>query len=221
MFNLEPSITEWRRQMLAAGIKTPVPLEELESHLRDEIERQMKSGLDEADAFQTAVQKIGQPRMVQNEFKKVEEQRKALHSKLLKTLAVVLTSSTALGLACMALLNNCEKSFFLGEPVSAMGLGSMALLKYTFVARCMVGMVVGFELPVILLALVKSGVLNHEKMVSLRRYVIVWNLILGALFTSPEVLTQAILAVVLQALYEISAWIAWYWERQEKKTQRS
>jgi len=207
--------------MLAAGIKTPVPLEELEIHLREEIERQTKSGLSETEAFTTALQKIGQAQMVQNEFKKVEEQRKALHSKLLKTLAVVLTSSTALGLACMALLNNCDKSFFLGEPVSAMGLGSMALLKYTFVARCMVGMVVGFELPVILLALVKSGVLNHEKMVSLRRYVIVWNLILGALFTSPEVLTQAILAVVLQALYEISAWIAWYWERQEKKTQRS
>jgi len=37
MFNLEPSIAEWRRQMLAAGVKTPVPLEELESHLRDEL----------------------------------------------------------------------------------------------------------------------------------------------------------------------------------------
>ena len=40
MFDLEQSIADWRRQMLAAGIKTPVPLEELESHLREEIERQ-------------------------------------------------------------------------------------------------------------------------------------------------------------------------------------
>jgi hypothetical protein len=39
MFELEQAITGWRRQMLAAGIKTPVPLEELEIHLRDEIER--------------------------------------------------------------------------------------------------------------------------------------------------------------------------------------
>jgi len=37
MFSLEKSISEWRRQMLAAGIKTPVPLEELEIHLREEI----------------------------------------------------------------------------------------------------------------------------------------------------------------------------------------
>jgi hypothetical protein len=73
MFNLEKSITDWRRQMLAAGIKTPVPLKELESHLRDEIERQMKSGRSEAEAFTTAVQKIGQGHTVQNEFEKVEE----------------------------------------------------------------------------------------------------------------------------------------------------
>ena len=42
MLDLEQSIAEWRRQMLAAGLKTPVPLEELESHLRDEIEQQTK-----------------------------------------------------------------------------------------------------------------------------------------------------------------------------------
>ena len=29
-------MTDWRRQMIAAGIKTPVPLEELEIHLREE-----------------------------------------------------------------------------------------------------------------------------------------------------------------------------------------
>lgn len=73
MFNLEKSITNWRRQMLAAGIKTPVPLEELESHLRENIERQMKSGRSEAEAFMTAVQKIGPVLTIQNEFEKVEE----------------------------------------------------------------------------------------------------------------------------------------------------
>ena len=58
--------------MLAAGIKTPVPLEELESHLREEIERQMKSGLDERAAFQVAVQQIGKANMLKNEFEKVD-----------------------------------------------------------------------------------------------------------------------------------------------------
>jgi hypothetical protein len=41
MFNLEQSIAEWRQQMLAAGIKTPATLNELESHLREEFERQI------------------------------------------------------------------------------------------------------------------------------------------------------------------------------------
>lgn len=72
MLNLEQFIAEWRRQLLAAGIKTPVPLEELESHLREEIERQMKPGLDEQQAFEIAVQQIGQPKMLDSEFKKTE-----------------------------------------------------------------------------------------------------------------------------------------------------
>jgi len=79
MFDLKQSIAEWRRQMLAAGIKTPVPLEELESHLRDEIERQTKSGRSEAEAFKSAVQTIGPAHTVQKEFEKVEgteEERK-------------------------------------------------------------------------------------------------------------------------------------------------
>jgi hypothetical protein len=72
MFNLEQVITDWRWQMLAAGIKTPVPLEELEIHLREEIERQIKSEPNEQKAFEISVQRIGQPKMLDGEFKKCE-----------------------------------------------------------------------------------------------------------------------------------------------------
>jgi hypothetical protein len=72
MFNLEQSIADWRKQMLAAGIKTPVPLEELEVHLREEIERQMKSGLGEQKAFEVSASRIGQPEILGSEFKKSE-----------------------------------------------------------------------------------------------------------------------------------------------------
>jgi hypothetical protein len=70
MFDLEQSIAEWRRQMLAAGIKTPVPLEELENHLREEIERQTKSGLNEQKAFESSIRQIGPPKVLKREFKK-------------------------------------------------------------------------------------------------------------------------------------------------------
>jgi len=73
MYNLDQAFTDWRRQMRAAGIKAPVPLEELALHLRDEIERQTKSGLNEAEAFKAAAQKIGQARALQEEFKKIRK----------------------------------------------------------------------------------------------------------------------------------------------------
>ena len=57
--------------MLAAGIKTPVPLEELESHLREDIEQQMQSGLSAEKAFESAAQKIGRVYALQTEFAKV------------------------------------------------------------------------------------------------------------------------------------------------------
>ena len=73
MFNLEKSIAEWRKQMLVSGIKSPVPLEELEIHLREEIEQQVKSGLGEQRAFEATVQQIGQATVLKTEFSKVSE----------------------------------------------------------------------------------------------------------------------------------------------------
>ena len=88
---------------------------------------------------------------------------------------------------------------------------------FGFVTKFMLGMGLGFELPVVLLALVKIGILDYKKLSAMRRYMIVVNLILGALLTTPEVFTQVMMAIPLQILYEISVWIAWYWERQERK----
>ena len=75
MFDLEQSIAEWRRGMLAAGIKSPVPLDELESHLRDDIEQQMRSGINAEPAFAAAIQRIGQPGVLKTEFKQARQQK--------------------------------------------------------------------------------------------------------------------------------------------------
>jgi sec-independent protein translocase protein TatC len=86
-----------------------------------------------------------------------------------------------------------------------------------FVLKFMLGMGLGFELPVVVLTLVKIGVLNYRMLSNGRRYVIVISAVLGALLTTPEVITQILMAVPLCLLYEICIWIAWYWERQDKK----
>jgi hypothetical protein len=68
MFNLEQSIADWRKQMLAAGIKTPVPLEELEGHLREDIEQQVKAGVSEQQAFEGSASQVGQAEVLKKEF---------------------------------------------------------------------------------------------------------------------------------------------------------
>ncbi len=89
----------------------------------------------------------------------------------------------------------------------------------SFVCKFMLGMGLGFELPVVVLVLVKIGLLSYSTLSKARPYMIVINLVLGAVLTTPEVFTQVLMAVPLQVLFEISVWIAWYWERQEKKRQ--
>jgi sec-independent protein translocase protein TatC len=88
---------------------------------------------------------------------------------------------------------------------------------FSFVIKFSLGMGLGFELPVVLLALVKIGVLNYAKLKAMRRYMIVINLILGALLTTPEVFTQVVMGTVLQILFEVSVIVAWYWERDARK----
>ncbi len=91
----------------------------------------------------------------------------------------------------------------------------------SFVCKFMLGMGIGFQMPVVLLTLVKIGVLSYASLSKMRRYMIVINLVLGALLTTPEVVTQVLMAVPLQLLYEISVWIAWYWERRDRKREEA
>jgi hypothetical protein len=118
MFNLEQAILEWRRQTLAAGIETPVPLEELEIHLREEIERHTKSGLNETEAFQMAVKKIGQAHQLQKEFKKVEKGHKIIRAIML----VIGWLAASCALAYSVALWELDWNFFWFSPKWDLGL---------------------------------------------------------------------------------------------------
>ena len=71
MFNLDLAIAEWRRKMISAGIKSRDVLDELESHLREDVEQQMRSGRTAEEAFRTAVQHVGAAENLIHEFAKV------------------------------------------------------------------------------------------------------------------------------------------------------
>ena len=91
----------------------------------------------------------------------------------------------------------------------------------SFVCKFMLGMGLGFQLPVILLTLVKIGVLSYGVLRKMWRYMIVITLVLGALLTTPEVITQVLMAGPLYLLYEISVWMAWYMEHPDRAKART
>ena len=72
MFDLDRSISEWRSEIAAAGITCPDTLDELESHMRDEVESQIRAGTAGEAAFTAAVQRLGQGGALNSEFKKLD-----------------------------------------------------------------------------------------------------------------------------------------------------
>lgn len=70
MFNIEKAISGWRKEMLAAGVKNLNALNELQEHLLSDVDAQMRSGTEAETAFSQAVQRIGSPSEVCEEFAK-------------------------------------------------------------------------------------------------------------------------------------------------------
>ena len=62
---------------------------------------------------------------------------------------------------------------------------------------------VTFEVPVVVIVLVRAGVISIEKLKEIRPYVIVGAFVVGAIFTPPDVISQVMLAVPLWLLYEL------------------
>jgi|ERR1051326_135374 hypothetical protein len=81
MFDLEQAISQWRREMRADGIADAETLDELESHLRDDVEDQTRSGSDLQLSFEAALTRMGQRAALQKEFQKVTVTRLILRLK--------------------------------------------------------------------------------------------------------------------------------------------
>lgn len=76
--------------------------------------------------------------------------------------------------------------------------------KYlSFVMSTFLAFGITFEVPVIVMVLVRVGIVSIAKLRELRPYMIVAAFVIAAIFTPPDVLSQFMLAVPLCVLYEL------------------
>jgi sec-independent protein translocase protein TatC len=85
--------------------------------------------------------------------------------------------------------------------------------KYlSFVLGMFMAFGITFQVPVIVVVLVRMGFVSVAKLREIRRYVIVGAFVVGAIFTPPDVVSQFMLAMPLWLLYEagivVSVWVA-------------
>lgn len=73
-----------------------------------------------------------------------------------------------------------------------------------------------FQLPVLLSLMGKAGLVSSNGLASVRKYAVVGILILAALVTPPDVITQVILFVVVFGLYEVSIWLVYWIEKRRE-----
>ncbi|MEN8783781.1 MAG: twin-arginine translocase subunit TatC [Akkermansiaceae bacterium] len=75
-----------------------------------------------------------------------------------------------------------------------------------------------FELPVVVMTLVKIGLLSHSMMRETRSYAILAIFVIAALITpTPDMMTLSLLAVPMVILYEICIWLSYFHEKKAKR----
>lgn len=79
---------------------------------------------------------------------------------------------------------------------------------FSFVLTMFLAFGVTFEVPVIVIVLVKIGVVDVAKLRELRPYVIVGAFVVGAVLTPPDVVSQLMMAIPLCLLYELGIILA-------------
>lgn len=81
--------------------------------------------------------------------------------------------------------------------------------KYlSFVLSMFIAFGVTFEVPVVVIVLVRMNIMSIEKLKEIRPYVIVGAFVVGAIFTPPDVISQLMLAIPLWILYELGIVLA-------------
>ncbi len=79
---------------------------------------------------------------------------------------------------------------------------------FSFVLTMFLAFGATFEVPVIVIVLVKMGFVRVEKLREWRPYVIVGAFVIGAIFTPPDVISQLMMALPMWLLFELGVFMA-------------
>lgn len=78
----------------------------------------------------------------------------------------------------------------------------------SFVITMFIAFGVTFEVPIVVVLLVRMGIMSVEKLRDIRGYVVVAAFVIAAVVTPPDVISQFMLAVPLWILYEVGLLLA-------------
>ena len=98
--------------------------------------------------------------------------------------------------------------FFAGYAPSGVQMMTDIDKYLSFVLTMFIAFGITFEVPVVVIVLVRLRLVSLEKLRAIRSYVIVGAFIAGAVFTPPDVVSQLLLAVPLWLLYELGLILA-------------
>ena len=77
-----------------------------------------------------------------------------------------------------------------------------------FVIKIFIAFGAAFEVPIVTLMLVKTGVTTTESLIRKRPYVIVGAFVVGMMLTPPDVISQVLLAIPVWLLFELGVFIS-------------
>ncbi|HZW14237.1 MAG TPA: twin-arginine translocase subunit TatC [Noviherbaspirillum sp.] len=90
---------------------------------------------------------------------------------------------------------------------------------FDFVMTMFIAFGVTFEVPIVVIVLVRMNVVTVEKLKEARPYVVVGAFVLAAIVTPPDVMSQLLLAVPVCLLYELGLWLAPVFVRRTQATE--
>jgi sec-independent protein translocase protein TatC len=76
-------------------------------------------------------------------------------------------------------------------------------MYFDFVMRMFIAFGLAFEVPIIVMLLVRTGITSVAKLRQVRPYMIIGAFVIAAIFTPPDALSQLLLAVPLWLLFEL------------------